>query len=766
MEYEASDAGRWTNSPEQRAFRDQVLNAHLARSRSVKGAPQPDLSTSQLAPVRGTSISMRLEAAEAASRLLEAANADLKSAQAAGNQDALRTARITANSGYRGSDHQRRLWLRYFERYYDKTQQARATIPEGPHSAPAVSYMLTTFKLPNRIAAPGYSNHQGGIAIDFEQERGKPYQITNSYEAAEQRKWRASWFFDWVNRNAVRFGFKPYIKEAWHWEYRPNEVSARLPRSNGPAKEQEYESAPVARPFLGGFVHTFTSTSLGLVVSIFCPKTAMSRQSVDVLVYAHGLLSPCPPVPKNLPEDFITKGPFRLGEIVNASNRAAILVVPFFDWKPRQKHALGKPAHLNRLVDEVLATVAAIRGNTPLSLSKLILAGHSRAYDFLEPLANSYADPQMQQGALARLSEVWALDASYVCNVPAWLRWLNVNTNLRVSVLFRKAPRGGHSGTADCGWRFYSSMKASNGRLNVVPLDPRITHCGVPTSQLPRLLNAPDAADQPGRRQEGESMPQLNFEAESFGGQVEYFSPQVRHAGHGGLGHHHGRRNLFRRGFYRDWFGSAGGLTQDSQSTEWAQCLAQLTGVRGLHQGRSGHRMRRAIRRFQTQNQLPPTGRLDEDTTAALQEACGNQGDSDGSFDGQNEAGEVQYQHPPTVSAPHDAWEVWFEWNSTKLRQDNEVDSVIQLLAVVKQAFSHLQAKGSAAKIVLTGFASTEGGEAHNQNLSLQRAQRVKSLLVEADVPADRIQVIGGGPSKAWPGGLKWNRRVQIDFQP
>lgn len=779
MEYEdeAFDAGRWTNSPEQQAFRRRVLDAHLARSRSVKGSPQPDLSDSQLAPVRGTSVSMRSEAAEAASRLIEAANADLKSAQSAGHPDALRTNRITANSGYRGSDHQQRLWLGYFERYYNHTQHARAAIPEGPHSAPAVSYMLTVFGLPNRIAAPGYSNHQGGIAIDFEQLRPKPYRITNSYEASEQKKWRASWFFDWLTRNAARFGFAPYIKEAWHWEYRPSAVAGGLARADRPTPELEFEGSAAARPFLGGFVHTFRSTS-GVMVSFFCPKAALSRQSVDVMVYAHGLLSPCPPMPKNLPEDFITTGPFKLGNIVNASNRGLILVVPFFDWKPRQTHALGQPAHLNRLVDEVLAAAAAIRGNTPLSLSKLILAGHSRAYDFLEPLASAYADPQMKQGALARLSDIWALDTTYVCNIQAWLHWMRSNPNLRVSILFRKAGSGRRSGTAECGWRFFSSTKMADGRLTVVPIDPQISHCEVPTSQLPALLSASNAGSPQrsgatsGRRQE-EAMPQLNFEAERFGDyesvphedseQPEYFSP---HMSMHGSGHHHGRHGLFRRARHRDWFG-AGGSTQDPQSSEWAQCLAQLTGMHGLRYGHSGPgRMRRAVRKFQAQNQLPPTGRLDDETIAALQEACGSQGNDNSQIDGQDETGEMQYQVTPAPPAPHDAWELWFEWNSTRLRQDNEVDSVVQLAAVIKQSFSHLSAKGKDARLVLTGFASTEGEATRNQNLSLQRAQRVRDLLVDAGVPEDRIQVKGGGPSNAWPGGLKWNRRVQIELQP
>jgi hypothetical protein len=126
LEYEgeATETAVWTNSPEQQVFREQVMHAHLARSKRRKGLPQLDLSDRQLAPVHGTSVAMRADAAEAANRLFEAANADLAKARAAGHADALRTIRLTANSGYRGSGHQRNLWLGYFKNYYNQTRKA------------------------------------------------------------------------------------------------------------------------------------------------------------------------------------------------------------------------------------------------------------------------------------------------------------------------------------------------------------------------------------------------------------------------------------------------------------------------------------------------------------------------------------------------------------------------------------------------------------------------------------------------------------------
>jgi hypothetical protein len=74
----ANDA--WTGSAEQLAFREQVLNAHMARSEKRSGPPKRDLNADELSPVRGTSVKMRTDAAESASKLLEVANADLGTA--------------------------------------------------------------------------------------------------------------------------------------------------------------------------------------------------------------------------------------------------------------------------------------------------------------------------------------------------------------------------------------------------------------------------------------------------------------------------------------------------------------------------------------------------------------------------------------------------------------------------------------------------------------------------------------------------------------
>ena len=52
----------------------------------------------------------------------------------------------------------------------------------------------------------------------------------------------------------------------------------------------------------------------------------------------------------------------------------------------------------------------------------------------------------------------------------------------------------------------------------------------------------------------------------------------------------------------------------------------------------------------------------------------------------------MQHQVAPDPNASgHQSFELWFEWNSTKLRQDDEVDSILQLASVIKAVREHLR---------------------------------------------------------------------------
>ena len=73
-----------------------------------------------------------------------------------------------------------------------------------------------------------------------------------------------------------------------------------------------------------------------------------------MMVFAHGL-DLCKPVIKDRPATFITERPFKLGELVEATGRPIVLVVPFLDWERldanrmafgRKWHRLAQPRDL------------------------------------------------------------------------------------------------------------------------------------------------------------------------------------------------------------------------------------------------------------------------------------------------------------------------------------------------------------------------------------------------------------------------------------
>ena len=100
LEGEVLEAEIWQGTADQIAFRDRVLEVHVAQRRRRFGAAKRDLSRAELGAVASTDgVEMALDAAASAGRLLTAANADLARAQASGHADALRTVRLSATSG-------------------------------------------------------------------------------------------------------------------------------------------------------------------------------------------------------------------------------------------------------------------------------------------------------------------------------------------------------------------------------------------------------------------------------------------------------------------------------------------------------------------------------------------------------------------------------------------------------------------------------------------------------------------------------------------
>jgi OOP family OmpA-OmpF porin len=73
------------------------------------------------------------------------------------------------------------------------------------------------------------------------------------------------------------------------------------------------------------------------------------------------------------------------------------------------------------------------------------------------------------------------------------------------------------------------------------------------------------------------------------------------------------------------------------------------------------------------------------------------------------------------------------------------------------------------AKVLLSGFADINGFESKNINLSINRAENLKKIIVSNGIDASRILTIGNGVDKASkvndPVSLQFGRRVSITLQ-
>lgn len=211
-------ADPWTASQPQLAFRELVLAAHTKRSAS-SGPTFRDLQAQELGSVLGSGVRLRTDAAVAASRLILDAEKACKQARKSGNADALLTVEVGATSGFRSSAEQRRVWEQAFPVFYNDTRSQRANQDGGKHGDAAAAFLAEY--IGQRVAAPGFSHHNAGVAVDLSQVRlvGSP-PVKNDTSAESVKRWRETWLYSWLREHAGSYGFVPYEREPWHWEFR------------------------------------------------------------------------------------------------------------------------------------------------------------------------------------------------------------------------------------------------------------------------------------------------------------------------------------------------------------------------------------------------------------------------------------------------------------------------------------------------------------------------------------------------------------------
>jgi len=205
---------RWDRAtPEQLAFMQDVYRRHVAAAASGKRRFVASIPRTELGEIeRG--ICMRRVAAAEARQLLAQARRDWQADRARGDPKALSQGRPGLNNAYRSPEEQFTIWQRNFPGYYADTAQDRRKAPGGEHGATAAQYLAGY--IGKWVAAPGYSLHQDGRAMDL---AGGALRVSRT--RASRQSWRQSWFWDWLTRNAARYRFRQNTKinEPWHWEY-------------------------------------------------------------------------------------------------------------------------------------------------------------------------------------------------------------------------------------------------------------------------------------------------------------------------------------------------------------------------------------------------------------------------------------------------------------------------------------------------------------------------------------------------------------------
>ncbi len=101
---------------------------------------------------------------------------------------------------------------------------------------------------------------------------------------------------------------------------------------------------------------------------------------------------------------------------------------------------------------------------------------------------------------------------------------------------------------------------------------------------------------------------------------------------------------------------------------------------------------------------------------------------------------------------------IQFEFNSGVLKTAS--------FAILDQAATEMK-KDLSVKFILNGHSSAEGTEEHNMSLSVDRANSVKSYLVNAGIPDGNLTIKGFGATKPMTSndteeGRVLNRRVEI----
>jgi hypothetical protein len=193
-------------SPQEMVFMRRVYIRQMERA-ATKLDFQPSSVGEKVVPIESGQSALP-EVAKACRAMLKAA------------RESEGATRFSVLSAYRPARKQFVNWQLNFPEYYRRTASERSRLPDGALSDGAVELLAVYAE--QRLASPGYSLHNAGIAIDFiTWEGGREFSALT--QADVLAGWKRTWFYHWLIENAERFHFfqNARLDEPWHWEYRP-----------------------------------------------------------------------------------------------------------------------------------------------------------------------------------------------------------------------------------------------------------------------------------------------------------------------------------------------------------------------------------------------------------------------------------------------------------------------------------------------------------------------------------------------------------------
>lgn len=184
----------------------------------------------ELEPILGSStLRLHTDVAGDFTAMWEAARADLGRDRARGEATATQTSWIRVGSAYRSSASDFEAWRTAFANNYDATVDERRAMAGGEHGRAATRFMVR--RMNARKAAPGYSNHTHGRAVDVRTRFGTPPVLDAEGElvsggvydfgasSAQSAGWVNTWLWQWLDEHAAAHNFEPYAPEPWHWNH-------------------------------------------------------------------------------------------------------------------------------------------------------------------------------------------------------------------------------------------------------------------------------------------------------------------------------------------------------------------------------------------------------------------------------------------------------------------------------------------------------------------------------------------------------------------